>query len=257
MKHSTLRVGIIGCGTLAKQVTEYLQNSRRRVEITGYLVSSRNVESRPNFVASIEAFVAQSHDVVVECASQNALLAYAQRVVSSGADLVPASIGAFADDEFLQQLLRDAERADASVRLPSGAIAGIDGLAAAKHIGIESVLYRGTMPRSSLEGYVAGHLPERGLIFAGTAREAVAKFPKNANLTGTVALTGIGFERTRVEMHVDSTLTNNLHELFVKGVFGEYSVRMFGTRISATSPSSRIVAGSLAQAALGSSFATI
>lgn len=64
----------------------------------------------------------------------------------------------------------------------------------------------------------------------------------NANLISTIVLTGNGFEHTLVEMHVDPELTSNIHDQAVKGKFGEFYVGISGKRISATSPSSRIVA---------------
>ncbi|CPL54796.1 L-aspartate dehydrogenase [Bordetella pertussis] len=82
----------------------------------------------------------------------------------------------------------------------------------------------------------------------------MARFPKNVNLTGTIALAGIGFDRTRVEMLIDPDATANVHELLARGEFGDFHARVSGLRISESSPSSRIVAGSLAQAALGSGF---
>ncbi len=83
------------------------------------------------------------------------------------------------------------------------------------------------------------------------------RFPKNVNLTGTIALAGIGFDRTRVEVWVDPTATTNLHELHAEGAFGKFSVSINGVRIAPGSPSSRLVAGSLVQAALGSNYTSL
>jgi aspartate dehydrogenase len=176
-------------------------------------------------------------------------------VVAAGVDLVPASVGALAEDQFLEVLCNAASGSNSTIRIPSGAIAGIDGLAAARHFGLASVTYRGTMPPHALKGHVPDSFTEgRVAVFAGNARDAVNMFPKNANLTGTIALAGIGFERTRVELYIDSSVRSNVHELHVVGAFGEFSVKVAGVRISNQSPSSRIVPGSLVQAALGSSF---
>lgn len=135
---------------------------------------------------------------------------------------------------------------------------GIDGLAAATLVGVESVVYRGTMAPGALQNYANGDaVLTRTVAYRGTAREAVPKFPKNANLTGTIALAGVGFDRTRVELVVDPDVTASLHELEASGAFGHFIVRVSGNRISDSSPSSRIVAGSLVQAALGSGFSRL
>jgi len=65
------------------------------------------------------------------------------------------------------------------------------------------------------------------------------------------------YDKTNVELFVDSAVTDNIHELEAKGAFGQFSVKVGGKRISETSPSSRIVPGSLAQAALGAIYARL
>jgi len=198
--------------------------------------------------------LAQHPTVIVECAGQAALAQYGREILGAGVHLVPASVGALVDDGLRRSLLDAAMANHSQLRLPSGAIAGIDGLAAARHGGVDKVLYRGTMSPASLQRYVDEPLPEQGLVFSGPARVAVSKFPKNANLTGTIALAGIGFDETQVEMHTDPTVDSNIHELIVQGDFGHFHVKVSGRRISDTSSTSRIVAGSLAEAALGSAF---
>lgn len=53
---------------------------------------------------------------------------------------------------------------------------------------------------------------------------------------------------------MDPGVKANVHELEACGAFGSFRVRVEGNRISEASPSSRIVAGSLVQAALGSGY---
>lgn len=265
-----IRIGLIGHGVLAGRLRQHLDapvdgsiDACRDSLSTPAIISGVLVRCLPAqadtvpFVDAIEAFLALGHDVVVECAGQPALRQYGEAVLGAGIDLVPASIGALADGEVLSAMLRAAADSGARLRLPGGAIAGIDGLAAARHGGITSVLYRGTMPPHALHGHVATPGATRQVVFEGTAREAVARFPKNANLTGTISLAGIGFDRTRVEIIVDAGVNANIHELHVEGRFGRFSVTVQGNRISPASPSSQIVAGSLAQAALGSNFTLI
>lgn len=258
-----VRIGLIGHGVLAQRIRQHLEAPFDALPaapsvaaiISGVLV--RRLPAQPDtvpFVDAIDAFLALGHDVVIECAGQPALGQYGETVLRAGIDLVPASIGALVDAAMLSAMLRAAAGSGARLRLPSGAIAGIDGLAAARHGGITSVLYRGTMPPHALHGHVATPGTARQVVFEGTAREAVARFPKNANLTGTISLAGIGFDRTRVEIIVDAGVTANIHELHVDGRFGRFNVTVQGNRISRASPSSQIVAGSLAQAALGSNF---
>lgn len=252
MARMGIRVGLIGYGTLGQACAAHVAALGGACSISGVLVRASGIGRTGSLRASTdaEAFMGFGHDVVIECVGQQALRDHGVAVLARGVDLVPASVGALVDDSF-----REAAQAGGSVvGLPGGAMVGIDGLAAARHSGIDEVLYRGTMPPHALKATGAAELRARTVVFEGTAREAVAKYPKNANLTGTIALTGAGFDRTRVELIVDPAVERNVHELRVKGAFGEFEVRVSGRRISDASPSSRLVAGSLVQAAAGSNF---
>ncbi len=253
-----LSVGIIGFGALGSAACELISRDGR-ARVAG--VFARRVQ-RPReglcVVRSLDELLALRPGVVIECAGQQALRDYGLRVLASGAHMVTASVGALADDGFRRELLAAGVASGAQMRIPSGAMVGIDGLAAARHTGLDNVTYRGTMPPHALKNYEsATELTGRTLVFEGNAREAVARFPKNANLTGTIALAGIGFGNTRVEIYVDPAATANIHELQASGEFGRFDIKVSGNRISDASPSSRIVAGSLVQAALGSSFTLI
>ncbi|MEK0096582.1 aspartate dehydrogenase, partial [Bordetella pertussis] len=97
--NTPLRVGIVGCGVLANAMAGHLARQPRPVEIVGCLVRDpgRARGALPCH-GSWEALLAQRPDVVVECAGQAALAQYAQAILAAGVDLVPASVGALADD---------------------------------------------------------------------------------------------------------------------------------------------------------------
>ncbi len=77
-------------------------------------------------------------DLVLECASQQAVAQYGEAVLARGWHLAVISTGALADSE-LEQRLR---QAGGKLTLLAGAVAGIDGLAAAKEGGLERVTYQ-------------------------------------------------------------------------------------------------------------------
>ncbi|MEM2518268.1 MAG: aspartate dehydrogenase domain-containing protein, partial [Candidatus Bathyarchaeia archaeon] len=51
-------------------------------------------------------------------------------------------------------------------------------------------------------------------------------FPANVNVAATLSLAGIGAEKTVVRVVADPTISRNIHEIEVKGDFGELRVHV-------------------------------
>ncbi len=69
---------------------------------------------------------------MVECAGHAALAEHGAEVLKRGINLVVASVGALARPD-LERALREASMAgEAHIRIPSGAIGGLDALASAR-----------------------------------------------------------------------------------------------------------------------------
>ena len=58
------------------------------------------------------------------------------------------------------------------------------------------------------------------LLFEGPASEAVKAFPANVNVAATISLAGIGFERTKVRVIADPTLSRNVHVIYRNNIQG-------------------------------------
>jgi aspartate dehydrogenase len=176
-------------------------------------------------------------------------------VLASGIDLIAASVGALAEEETLEALTKAAASGGAQLFIPAGALAGIDALAAARLTGVSSVTYSRRAPTATwvksgaLSGQIADGLRMPHTVFDGSAREAALRFPKNANVAATVALAGLGFDRTRTMLLADPAVSANIHEIVAVGAFGRFRTELAAQPIAGTT-SSAIVAGSLARAVL-------
>ena len=70
-------------------------------------------------------------------------------------------------------------------------------------------------------------------------------YPKNANVAATIALMGIGFEKTKVKLIADDTISENVHELVISGEFGESQFKIIGKPLPDNPKSSSLAAMSI------------
>lgn len=158
-------------------------------------------------------------DIVVECAPAALLPAIAEPVLRAGKELIVLSVGALLDRLELVDLARTT---GGRITVPTGALLGLDAVAAAAESGIDSVKLVTRKPPLGLAG--APHLAGRDLaglteavqVFAGTARGAAKGFPANLNVSVALALAGIGPDRTEVEIWADPAVTRNTHTITLR-----------------------------------------
>ncbi|MBA7660637.1 L-aspartate dehydrogenase [subsurface metagenome] len=135
------------------------------------------------------------------------------------------SVGGLLGNEDLLDL---AKKKDCKIYLPSGALAGLDGVKSASVGRIDSITLTTRKPPEGLKGapYIIRNkidldaIIKETVIFEGSANEAVEGFPKNINVSAALSLAGIGAEKTRVRIIADPNLKRNIHEVEVKGEFG-------------------------------------
>lgn len=247
------KVMLIGYGAMAQAVIERLPP-----QVTlGWIVAREphHAAIRQQFANAVVALsdplqCDETPDLVLECASQQAVAQYGEAVLARGWHLAVISTGALADSE-LEQRLR---QAGGKLTLLSGAIAGIDGLAAAKEGGLERVTYQSRKSPASWRGSYAEQLidlnavNETQIFFEGSAREAARLFPANANVAATVALGGIGLDATRVQLMVDPTTQRNTHTLHAEGLFGEFHLELSGLPLASNPKTSTLAALSAVRA---------
>jgi aspartate dehydrogenase len=168
-------------------------------------------------------------DIVVEAAPAAVFEQIASAAIEAGRIFVPASVGALLPR---MHLVRRAHETGARIVVPTGALLGLDAVAAAAEGTVHSVRMITRKPPRGLQG--APHLVKNAisveglntakLVFAGSAREAALGFPENVNVVAALSLAGIGPDRTTIEIWADPGVTRNCHSIEVDADSARFSL---------------------------------
>lgn len=229
-------VVLIGFGAIGASVFQRIQ-SQPQVRITHVVVSPASqarVQQQLGHQAQAVTAVPKEATLVLECAGHGALITHVLPALRRGVECAVLSVGALSEPGLSEQLEEAARAGGTQLHLLAGAIGGIDAIAAARHAGIEEVVYTGRKPPAGWRGSPAEQavdldtLQQATVILQASAREAARLYPKNANVAATLALAGIGLDRTQVRLIADPTVSENIHEYEVRGAFGEMRVTLRG-----------------------------
>jgi aspartate dehydrogenase len=229
------RIAIAGLGAIGTQVAKALDAGIDGLELSA--VSAANIEKHRAWLDKlgkkpaalpIEA-LADSADIVIECAPSKLVRSIVAPVVSRGKIAVVLSVGALLENEDLVAL---AKAHGGQIIVPTGALIGLDAMTAAAVGTIHSVRMVTRKPIAGLLGapYLVEHKTEiEGIkeplrVFDGSAREAAKGFPANLNVAVALSLAGIGADRTRVEIWADPTVTRNTHRIEVDSDSARFSM---------------------------------
>lgn len=255
-------ISIIGCGAIGSEValsvdrmmienvtiSSFLDIKLENAEILKSKLSNNNPIVFNNFSDYIKSDTLKDVDLVVEAASQNALTSYLNPIILLKKDILVMSVGAFANPDFFSEVIKNVEKNDINLYVPSGAIAGIDAIKSVRN-SISYVTLTTTKNPDSLKdspffkktNLTLDSIKKRTLIFEGSAIEAVQNFPANVNVAALLGLASIGVEKTKVNVIADPSLRINKHEIKVIGKFGELIVRVKNVP-SATNPKTSYLA---------------
>jgi len=249
-------IAIIGCGAIGEAVAAYL--AEHEDVVIGAAIIEPGMESRARDLFGQDVEIAYSVDdlatqvdLAADCAGHPALRQHGEAILSHGINLVSVSSGALADAGLYDRLAAAAQQGGSQLRVVSGAIGALDALSAASIGLLAKVTYRGRKPPQGWRGSPAeakldlDALSEATVHFSGSARNAALEYPKNANVAASVALAGIGFDDTLVELIADPDVERNIHEIVAEGDFGRYEFRIEGRSLPDNPRSSAITAMSV------------
>ncbi len=247
-----MQIAIIGQGAIAQHVRSKLIDLGI-VEVAQIVRPGKEAEETRTAPVCISDLsdLPDGVDLIVDCGGHAALAAHGPVALSSGIDVLTVSLGALADAKLAAELKDAATLGSARLQLVSGAIGGLDALRAACTGEVSAVTYIGRKPPQGWKGSPAEDkidldtLSSATTHFAGSARDAALSYPKNANVAAAVALAGLGFDATQVELIADPDVSTNIHEVRATGEFGSMDFTVSGHGLPGNPRSSALAAMSI------------
>jgi len=211
------RVGIIGCGGIGAPVIAALQAGRAgEWALAAVLANSDRCVEGVLVTTDVAAFFSSGLDLIVDTAGPDALRQHGVRALEI-ADLWTVSGTALAEPKFHDLLESTGRRVGHRLRLLSGGIAGLDGIAAAS-------IDENAVVKMIVETAPTGE--DRAQLFQGTAREAAKRYPNHANVVVATALAGPGLDAVSVEVMRPAPAEGRTLSLTAQSAFGFFTVHV-------------------------------
>lgn len=239
MAQPRIAVAIAGLGAIGAAMVEEIARAEPLIRIAAVSArdeaKARATLERSGVVCPILPLkdLPRTADIVVECLPAQAFDTIADATLAAGKGLMVLSVGQLARRGDLIPAFRAAGQ---RLIVPTGAILGLDVVRALARGDVASCRIVTRKPPSGLVG--APHLLAAGidplalreptLVFAGTAREAIAGFPANVNVAVALSLAGIGVDRTRCEIWADPGETANVHTIEVEAAGASVTMTIRG-----------------------------
>jgi aspartate dehydrogenase len=211
------KVGIAGVGALGTIVA-------KAFPLEGYTLHAVSDLGQPPIDVPNVDFqtLAAECDVIVECLPAAAVPALATEVLRRGKTLIMISSCALV---LHPEIITLAKNSNGRILVPSGALSGLDAVGALnQNLITESKIISTKHPKGFqnapfvIENKIdLSTVQSRFMIFSGNVLEAARAFPANVNVAASLALAGIGPERTLVEVWADPAAKGNSHEIIVSG----------------------------------------
>jgi aspartate dehydrogenase len=232
-----LKIGILGVGAIGRTIAKAIDQKQLSAELVAVSDQDRaRAEAVSAELAAHPAVVSLEDmldrvDLAVEAASQAALADFVPKALERRRDMLIMSVGGLLGRE---EWFRQAEEKGCHIYVPSGAIAGLDGIKSASIGRIESAMLTSRKPIAALRG--SKYVVDRGLqldsfkqetvIFEGLAEEAAHAFPATSNVAASLRLAVNPAAPVPVRVRVVAVPggAKNVHEIRVEGEFGRLAV---------------------------------
>jgi aspartate dehydrogenase len=224
MPMSKARIGLIGLGYVGRYVYEQI-TSRPELGLEIAFVHDLAVERLAGLpaelvLADIHDFTSCRPDLVVEMAHPAVTREFGE-IFLGETDYMPLSMTAFADEGVERRLLNAARSNGTCLFIPHGAVVGLENIFEGRDLWKEVTIVMKKHPRnldfSAAPQLKPTEIAKATVLYDGPTRAVCPLFPRNVNSHATVALAGIGFDRTRSLLIADPSLDVSVIEITARG----------------------------------------
>lgn len=233
-----LRIGILGCGAIGSRIAKSIKKElKANCQLTGLYDITQDKARRLEKSLQLKNLIKPSYkqflksiDLMVEAVNDPDTTWIIKQAIKAKKHVLAMSVGKLLNAEDIFSL---ATRNHCCILLPSGAVAGIDAIKAARLGNITSITLTTRKPPAGLVNNP--HLVSRGIdlskisqetvLFQGTVDDAVKFFPQNINVAATVALASQAKNKVIIRVITSPDFKVNSHELEVIGDFGRIVTR--------------------------------
>ena len=249
MAEKVIKIGIAGMGAIGSAAARALLKGIDGFELT-YACDIEPPDEFSDLSFVDFATLAQQCDLIIEALPPDVVPTLTEHVFAHNKNLILVSSSALL---IHPEILTQHERSNSRILVPTGALAGLDGVSSLKQMGIKSARIASTKPPQGYKDapYVIEHdidldsITEKTKIFSGYAIEAAKAFPANVNVAATLSLAGIGAEKTWVEVWADPAANGNSHAIEVIGGYSQITATVTNTPDPANPKSSMLAAQSV------------
>lgn len=224
MSADKARIGLIGFGYIGRYVYEQI-TSRPELGLELAFVhdlAPERLRGLPEelVLQDIKDFASRRPALVVEMAHPAVSREFGQMFLRK-TDYMPLSMTAFADQGLHERLLDTAKASGTCLFIPQGATVGLENIYEGRELWDEVSMVMKKSPKnldfSAAPQFKAAEISKPTVLYDGPTRAVCPLFPRNVNSHATVALAGIGFDRTRSVLIADPALDVSIIEITAKG----------------------------------------
>lgn len=219
---TTSSVGLVGFGRIGRFLAERIA---AEAAISLDYVYTRELSGIPDqrvdaaLISDQSELVDRSVDLTVEAAHADFVAEFGEDVLASN-DLMVLSTTALADTSLEDQLVHCCESMGTTLYVPHGAVLGTDGLQDGQS-SLDTVSITTCKPPANIDFSAAAiskkDIEDRTTLYDGPTREICRRYPRNVNSHATVALAGLGFDKTKSTLIADPSMTEATHHIVAKG----------------------------------------